>query len=58
MSAPARAHIRETTHRLIASRFPPIGFHERGIFSIPQTLPLGADLPIGKFPAFHRAGDA
>jgi hypothetical protein len=25
MSAPARAHIRETTHRLIASRFPPVG---------------------------------
>ena len=25
MTAPARAHVRETTHRLIASRFPPVG---------------------------------
>jgi RES domain-containing protein len=25
MTAPARAHVRETTHRLIASRYPPIG---------------------------------
>jgi hypothetical protein len=25
MTAPARAHVRETTHRLIASRYPPVG---------------------------------
>ncbi len=25
MTAPVRAHVRETTHRLIASRFPPVG---------------------------------
>ena len=25
MTAPARARIRESTHRLIASRFPPVG---------------------------------
>ncbi|GIK99014.1 MAG: hypothetical protein BroJett029_32230 [Alphaproteobacteria bacterium] len=25
MTAPARAHVREATHRLIASRFPPVG---------------------------------
>ena len=54
MTAPVRAHVRETTHRLIASRFPPVGvFDDVCVYRLSLII-----LPVNQLDHYEYRWDA